>query len=84
MYKIKFLFQIVLEKSTDFADNIVEDVKQHPHRKLIKTLELMIMFLVIDDKFLQCYSTHTFAKKIGDKCKIYVDIKCIIRTLLMI
>ena len=48
MYKIKFLFQIVLEKSTDFADNIVEDVKQHPHRKLIKTLELMIMFLVID------------------------------------
>ena len=84
MYEIKFLFQIVLENSTDFSDNIVEDVKQHPHRKLIKTLELMIMFLVIDDKFLQCYSTNTFAMKIGNKCKIYVDIKCIIRTLLMI
>ena len=84
MFKMEFLFHIIFENSKDFLDNIVKDVKQHPHRKLIKTLELMIMLLVIDDKFLQCYSTQTFAKKMGNECKIYIDIKCIIRRLLII
>ena len=84
MFKIEFLFHIVFENSKDFLDNIVKAVKQHPNRKLIKTLELMIMLLVIDDKFLHCYSTHTFAKKMSNKGKIYIDIKCITRRILII